>query len=356
MKKEFPLEYELLCKKGHYPYEWVDSDEKLKFEGLPERRDFYSKLSQQGLTEEEYQHARNVYEVTNCKTFLDYHLIYLKTDVVLLADVFENFRETCMSNYSLDPANYITTPSFAWDAMLLMTKVELQLISDYKIYRMIEEQKRGGLCFVGSSRYAKANNRYLKKDYNPKEPENYIMYWDMNNLYGSAMVMPLPTGGHAFVEGIGLKEILETPDDNPIGYTVRADLRFPKDKHEYFRHFPPAPENLSPKEEWLTDFQKELAKKLNIKTKDTHPKLIPHLYDREGYVIDYRNLKYLVELGVEVVVKEVLKYEQSCWLKKFIDFNTRERKGAKNDFERDFFKLMNNAPYGKKLWRIRGTE
>jgi hypothetical protein len=229
MKKEFPLEYELLCKKGHYPYEWVDSDEKLKFEGLPERRDFYSKLSQQGLTEAEYQHARNVYEVTNCKTFLDYHLIYLKTDVVLLADVFENFRETCMSNYTLDPANYITTPSFAWDAMLLMTKVKLQLISDYKIYRMIEEQKRGGLCFVGSSRYAKANNRYLKKDYNPKEPENYIMYWDMNNLYGSAMVMPLPTGGHAFVEGVGLKEILETPNNNPIGYTARVALKFPKE-------------------------------------------------------------------------------------------------------------------------------
>jgi len=145
MKKEFPLEYELLCKKGHYPYEWVDSDEKLNFEGLPERSQFYSKLSQQGLTEAEYQHARNVYKVLNCRTFLDYHLTYLKTDVILLADVFENFRKTCLANYSLDPANYITSPSLSWDAMMMMTKVELEQISDYKIFRMVEEQKRGSM-------------------------------------------------------------------------------------------------------------------------------------------------------------------------------------------------------------------
>jgi hypothetical protein len=88
----------------------------------------------------------------DCKTFLDYHLLYLKCDVLLLADVFENFRITCIDNYELDPANYISAPALSWDAMLLKTKIELELINDIKILDIIERQKRGGLCFVGIER------------------------------------------------------------------------------------------------------------------------------------------------------------------------------------------------------------
>ena len=136
----------------------MDEINKLSQEGLPEIGSFYSQLNQKSRSPKDYTHAQNVYTKMNCKTFQDYHLLYLKCDVLLLADVFENFRKTCYTDYQLDPANYISAPSLAWDAMLLMTNIELDLITDPDILDMIERQKRGGLCFVGSKRYVKANN------------------------------------------------------------------------------------------------------------------------------------------------------------------------------------------------------
>ena len=142
-----------------------------------------------------------------CKRFKDYHEIYLQCAVLLLADIFENFRETCHTNYGLDPANYVSAPGLAWDAMLLNTKVELDLITDLEIMDMIERQKRGGLCFVGSKRYVEANNTYLE-NYDPAKPSTYIMYWGANNIYGWAMVQYLPYKGLRFVKHVSLSEIL----------------------------------------------------------------------------------------------------------------------------------------------------
>ena len=136
-------------------------------------------------------HAQHVYRELDCKTFEDYHMAYLKADVHLLADIFENFRKLSLNNYGLDPLNYISAPSLAWDAMLSKTNIELELISDVNMLEMIERQKRGGLCFVGSKRHCIANNKYMK-DYDETKPENYIMYWDANNLYGWAMSQASP--------------------------------------------------------------------------------------------------------------------------------------------------------------------
>ena len=353
MRREYPDHYELLCQKGHYPYEWFDDEAKFVYQGLPPIDCFYSQLSQKGISAEEYAHALKVYESMGFKTFKDYHEAYLKTDVLLLADVFENFRRTCITNYELDPANYLTAPSLAWDAMLYKTGAKLEQISDYEIFSMVEEQKRGGLCFVGARRYAKANNRYLD-DFNPEEEESYIMYWDMNNLYGCAMVDYLPYGGHKIEEDIDLERVLRQSDDAPTGYLLRVDLRFPEAVHEKLRQFPPAPENTAPKAEWLTDYQRQLAESANVKPSAKQQKLIPHFYDHERYVIDYRNLKYIVGLGVEISkVHTIVSYQQSRWLKPYIDFNTDMRKNAKNDFEKDFFKLMNNSVFGKTMENVR---
>ena len=147
---------------------------------------FTQPFSQETLSDANYKHAQNVYNKLNCKSFKDYHMTYLKTDVLLLADVFENFRNTCYSYYGLDPANYISAPSLAWDAMLMKTGIELEQIYDPKILDIIERHIRGGLCFVGSKRHVKANNHYLE-DFDATKPENYLMYWDANNLYGWAM-------------------------------------------------------------------------------------------------------------------------------------------------------------------------
>ena len=123
----------------------------------------------------------------------EYHDLYLKSDVLLLTNVFENFRKTCMQYYKLDPCHYFTSPGLSWDAMLKMTDIKLGLIIDIDMFQFIEKGMRGGVSYI-ANRYGKANNKYMK-EYDEKTPSKYIMYLDANNLYGWAMSQYLPTGG-----------------------------------------------------------------------------------------------------------------------------------------------------------------
>jgi len=129
------------------------------------------------------------------KTIKDYHDLYLKTDVCLLSDVFESFRKTCFKNYGLDPAHYYTAPGLSWDAAFKHTKAKIECFTDYEMVLFIEKGMRGGISQI-SHRYAKANNKYMGKDYDKSKKSSYIMYWDMNNLYGKAMIKFLPTGNY----------------------------------------------------------------------------------------------------------------------------------------------------------------
>ena len=354
----------MLCQKGYYPYEWVDDIKKLNHKGLPPRANFYNKLKQELISEEEYQHALKVYDTLGCKTFKDYHLAYLKCDVLLLADVFEKFRKTCMTYYDLDPANYLTAPGLAWDAMLLKTGVKLELITDIEVLNMYESMKRGGVCFVGTKRHVKANNKYLE-DYDETQESSYIMYWDANNLYGFAMSQYLPYADFKFIDNDDetFDKLLKTPSDSDIGYTTKIDFSYPNEIHDKLKEFVPAPESITPKVEWFSDFQKELgvktkAVRYNEKTGEyTHlgsNKLVPHLFKHENYVIDYRNLQFLVGLGIKIEkVHAIMSYKQKPFLKPYIDFNTEKRKGALNEFEKDFFKLMNNSVFGKTMENVK---
>jgi hypothetical protein len=160
-------------KKGIFPYEWFDSFEKFDWTELPPQDAFYSELEEEGITDEEYERAQNVWTAMDCKTFQNYHDLYLKTDVVLLADVFENFRDLSMRTYGLDPAHYLTTPSLTWDACLRHTNVDLELITDPEMFLFFESAMRGGISVI-SNRYARANNPYLKpEDYVSDQPHSY---------------------------------------------------------------------------------------------------------------------------------------------------------------------------------------
>ena len=134
----------------------------------------------------------------------DYLELYNETDVLLLADVFENFRKICLENYELDPAHYFTAPGLSWDAVLKMTKVNLELLSDVDMLLMVEKGIRGGVSMI-SNRYGKANNKYMNDKFNPSEPSKYIQYLDANNLYGAAMSRKLPTHGFKWMND---KELL----------------------------------------------------------------------------------------------------------------------------------------------------
>ena len=188
----------LLTRKGVYSYDYVTSINKLKETKLPSKEDFYSKLYDEEISEEDYQHAINVWNTFKCQTLQDYHDLYLKTDVLLLADVFENFRKTCLKHYKLDPCHYYTAPGLAWHACLKETKQDLQLLKDYDMLMMFEQGIRGGISHI-SKRYASTNNKYMK-DFDETKPSSFIQYLDANNLYGWAMSQKLPTHGFKWID------------------------------------------------------------------------------------------------------------------------------------------------------------
>ena len=142
----------LLTRKGVYPYDYVSSIDKLKETKLPSKEDFYSKLLDEDISDEDFQHAHNIWNTFNCQTLQDYHDLYLKTDVLLLADVFENFRKTCLKHYKLDPCHYFTVPGLAWDACLKETKQNLQLLKDYDMLMIFEQGIRGGILLFPSKK------------------------------------------------------------------------------------------------------------------------------------------------------------------------------------------------------------
>ena len=167
----------LLTKKGIYPYEYMNSPEKLKETQLPPKEAFYSRLS-----DENYVHAKKIWKTFEMKNLEDYHNLYNQVDVLLLADVFENFRDICIKNYNLDPAHYYTAPGLAWDAALKLTEVKLELLSDPDMLLMVEKGIRGVISMI-SNRYGRANNKYMGSRYDDSKPIKYITYLDANNLY-----------------------------------------------------------------------------------------------------------------------------------------------------------------------------
>ena len=173
---------DLLKRKCVYPYDYMDSFDRFEEDHLPTRESFYNKLSEEECSPENYAHAQNVWKTFDCKTLGDYHDLYVTTDTLFLADVFERFRNFCIENYGLDPAHYISLPSFAWDSFLAMTGVKLELIKDQEMFEFVESGQRGGIAMI-AHRYAKANHELLE-DFDPNEPKEWLMYWDANNLYG----------------------------------------------------------------------------------------------------------------------------------------------------------------------------
>ena len=205
-----------ILRKGVYPYEYIDSFEKFNETELPPIEKFYKSLNDESIKQTDYEHAQKVWNVFNCKTIGDYHDLYLKTDVVLLADVFQNFRKVCMNAYKLDPLHYYTAPGLSWDALLKLTKIDLELLTDIDQHLFIEKGMRGGISMV-SKRHAKANNP-LVADYNPNQENNYIMYYDANNLYGWPMTQPLPYSGFKWIE----------PNKNNIRYKQKVKVEYMK--------------------------------------------------------------------------------------------------------------------------------
>ena len=330
-----PNEVKLLKQKGFFPYDYMDNIEKLKVKKPPTQEAFYSKLTNQGIDNINYRHVLNVWRTWKMKTFKDYLELYNISDVLLLADVFENFRDVCLKNYGLDPVYYFTAPGLAWDAMLKMTKINLELLSNVDMLLMIEKGIRGGISII-SNRYGKANNKYMK-DHNKKEPFIFLIYLDANNLYGWAMTQKLPV--HSFkwmtnqeIENIFNNQIVQVWEKTPC--ILEVDLEYPEELHDQHNDYPLCPER--------------------VECDHGVKKLIPNLRHKNNYVIHYKKLMQCLRLGMKLKkIHRGIKFTEAAFLKPYIDKNVILRTQAKNEFEKDFFKLMNNAVFGKTMENIR---
>ena len=357
-REAFPNDeqFRLIKRKGVYPYDYMDSFQRFSEKSLPRREDFYSILNDSGISESDYSHAKEVWSTFKIRDLGEYHDLYLRTDVLLLADVFESFRSTCLEYYRLDPCHYYSAPGLSWDALLRMTKINLDLIADLDQQLFIEKGMRGGISTI-THRHAVANNKYMK-DYNPDEASTYLMYLDANNLYGWAMSQSLPTGDFRWIPSEDFEDpedfILENyTNDTRKGAVLEVDLEYPEELHDLHNDYPLAPEKILITDDMLSKYCKDLKDSENISSGRVH-KLVPNLRNKEKYVLHYRNLQLYLSLGMKLKkIHRVLEFTQRPWMKRYIDFNTEKRTMAKNSFEKDFFKLMNNSVFGKTMENLR---
>ena len=277
--------------------------EKFEETKLPPKEKFFSKLNDCGISDEDYEHAQKVWKEFGIKNMGEYHDFYLKSDVLLLADVFEEFRNVCMENYSLDPAWYYTSQGLSWDALLKHSRIGLELLTDPDMLLMFEKGIRGGISMI-SNRFGKANNkyRYMGEKYDWQHPSKFIVYLDANNLYSWAMMKPLPVGDFEWMEEKELEKWKSFP------CILEVDLEYPKELHDLHNDNPLAPERL---------------KIGNVE------KLIPNLWDKENYIVHHENLKLYEKLGLKIKIHRGIKFREEPWMKSYIKLNKIESKWKK---------------------------
>ena len=246
--------FTLLLRKGVYPYEYMDSWEKFDETSLPNKEAFYCSLDMEDITDVDHRHAKRVFKSLNNKNLGDYHDLYVQGDTLLLADVFENFRNKCIEIHELDPAHLLSASGLVWQACLKKAEVKLELLTDVDTLLMVEKGIRGRICHA-IDRYAKANNKYMK-NYDKKE-SSYIQSLDENNLYGWAMSQKLPVDGFKWKKNM-LKfneEFIKNYDeDSDKGYILEVDVEYPKNLHDLHSDLPFLPERMKIKKNAVSLF------------------------------------------------------------------------------------------------------
>ncbi|XP_057312843.1 uncharacterized protein LOC130654274 [Hydractinia symbiolongicarpus] len=307
--------------------------------GTTPKEAFYSKLNMKKISDNDYKHGQKVWKCITPEgaevNIGDYHNVYLVADVLLLTDIFQGFRGVCQENYKLDPTPFYSAPGLAWKAALKYTGIKLELLTDPDMLLMFEKGIRDGIT-QAVHRYVKANNQYMGEQYDPEVESSYLQYLDANNLYGLAICQDLPTHGFKWlskVETFTEKRIGKLVADNKHGYILEVDINYPKSLHDKHNELPFLPE-------------RKVIHKVE--------KLIPNLEHKRKYVVHIRALHQALKHGLELKkVYRVIQFSQKPWLRGYIDHNTSLRTAAKNEFEKDFYKLMNLPVFGKTMENLR---
>ena len=247
-------------------------------------------MKDSGVSQKEYKEAVNVWKVFKIKNLGEYHHLSLKTDMLLLVDVFKKFVETFLNYYRLDPCHYFSSPGLSWDAMLKMTGIKLELISDVDMHLFIEKEMRGGISYI--------SKRHNKVD----EDNKSIMYWNANNLYGWTVNQPLPYCDFNFLTQKEISEFClnSISEISPIGCFLEVDFEYCKELDDSHSDYLLAQEKRKISSDILSKYCSDIANKYGINVGGVN-KLIPNLRDKIKYVVHYKNLLYYLSLGMNLI-------------------------------------------------------
>ena len=315
LKKEFPDKWQYLNKNIAYPNEYFNSiDDYKKPVANLEKEDFFSKLKNDYPDDEEIERNKEIIKLFNIKDGEELTKLYCKSVVILLADVFEKFVKVSFKEYGINPLYCVSLPGYTYQYALKYTDIKLQTLQDKVLILLIENNIRGGISSV-------TGDRYVKSDENKK-----ILYMDATNLYGHSMSQMLPYDeiemwhGHPDLYMNWLEQILNTPDDNEIGYFLEVDLKYSDNIKEKTKHFPFCPEIRKINPYNYNDYMNKIKPKNYTKSK----KLLCDWTDKKKYLIHYRMLNFYVRHGIIVVkIHEIISFKQSKWLESFFTFNTQ---------------------------------
>ena len=332
----------LLIRKGVYPYSFATSIDRLaKCIQIPDIKEFRNEIGDAEISQEDYEHAQDVWSMFDCKNMLDYTRLYVTLDVYLLAEAIVELRDSIIDEFELDLCHYLSLPMLAKDIMLKSTKVEMELISDQEMSHLLQSNIRGGLSFI-NTRLAEA-----------KKEKSAIAYLDANNLYGHAMCHPLPLRDFRWMTE---EEIVKFDPHRDInlkngpGYILEVTLRYPERLHLDHNSFPLAPEQIEITEEDLSPYSLKCMQELDNKKKHRAKKLTATFRDRERYLVHGLNLKLYLELGLELIqIHRGITFYQEKFLKPYIDMCTLKRTLAKTKSAGDRMKLLSNSLYGKMI-------
>ena len=246
---------ELMTRKGIYPYSFMDSCDEFDIDPLTlTKSNFRNDLTGEDIEDCDFELFEEICNKFNIKTLGEYHDLYLKSDVLLLSDVFENFRETCFQYYKLDPAHNYSASGLSWNACLKMTGIELELISDVDMYLMIGKGLRGI-----SHRKAEVNNKYMNS-YDPEKPLKYIIYLDANSLYSWSMIQYLPYAGFKWIDP-EMFDLNNVRADSERSHILEVDLLYPKEIHKANNDYPFCCEHKILEDDMLSPYAKFIAEK-----------------------------------------------------------------------------------------------
>ena len=304
------------------------------------KENFFSKLKNKCPDDEEKQRTMDIIDKFKIKKGEDLTEIYLKSDLLLLTCVFEKFIKVSFNEFEINPLYCVSLPGYSWQCGLKYTWIILQTLQDKDMILLLENNVRGGISSV-------MGDRYIQSDENKK-----ILYIDATNLYGNSMSEPLPYDEIKLDRDIKLEYILNTPDDSDIGYFIKVDLIYPDNIKEKTKKFAFAPVNKKLNPDNFSDYMKTIEPDTYTQTK----KLICGWSDKKNYLVHYSMLKFYIRHGMIVEkVHSLFSFKQSRWLERYISFNTQKRNKAKNDFEKDFYKLLYIAFYGKTMENVRNV-